>query len=326
MSKFGVDVACWQEGVDWAQFKAQGVEYAIIRAGFGSDISQKDSMFESHINGALKAGLKIGIYWFSYAYSLGGARREAETCAEVLKPYKDKITLPVFFDWEYDSERYAKDNGVYPSKALVTEMTIEFIKRIEEFGYMGGYYTNLDYMYKYYDYGRMEPYYLWMAYYDDEKPGYDCVMQQYTSTGRLNGYGGNLDLNRLYKDFGQAEEPKPEVKPEIKPTEPAQTEIVYTVKLGDTLSGIASQYGTTYQALAEYNGIENPNLIYIGQKIKIPGGSGAAVKTETVYTVKHGDTLSGIAAKYGTTYQKLAAYNGITNPNLIFAGQKIRIP
>lgn len=117
---------------------------------------------------------------------------------------------------------------------------------------------------------------------------------------------------------------------------PASGDVVYTVKSGDTLSAIASKYGTTYQKLAEYNGIANPNLISVGQKIKIPGKSSTpqtgatskpeATTAETVYTVKSGDTLSAIAKKYGTTYQKLAAYNKISNPNKISVGQKIKIP
>ena len=120
---------------------------------------------------------------------------------------------------------------------------------------------------------------------------------------------------------------------------PASGDVVYTVKSGDTLSAIASKYGTTYQKLAEYNGIANPSLIHVGQKIKIPGTTSTApsvpstptakpeaTTSETVYTVKSGDTLSSIAKKYGTTYQKLAAYNGISNPNRISVGQKIKIP
>lgn len=108
------------------------------------------------------------------------------------------------------------------------------------------------------------------------------------------------------------------------------SDTVYTVKAGDTLSGIAAKYGTTYQKLAAYNGISNPNKISVGQKIKIPGagssGSASSGGGDTVYTVKAGDTLSGIAAKYGTTYQTLASYNGISNPNKISVGQKIKIP
>ena len=78
---------------------------------------------------------------------------------------------------------------------------------------------------------------------------------------------------------------------------------IYTVKSGDTLSGIAEKYGTTYQQLAQMNGISNPDLIYSGQELKINGTADPAVK---MYTVKSGDTLSEIAARYNTTYQKLA--------------------
>lgn len=102
------------------------------------------------------------------------------------------------------------------------------------------------------------------------------------------------------------------------------TDTVYTVKSGDTLSAIAAKYGTTYQILATYNSISNPNLIKVGQKIKIPSGSNGS--SYVTYTVKSGDTLSAIAAKYGTTYQKIASLNGISNPNIIRVGQVLKIP
>lgn len=102
----------------------------------------------------------------------------------------------------------------------------------------------------------------------------------------------------------------------MKPT--AQAAGTYTVKSGDTLSRIAAAHGTTVAKLVEINGIKNPNLIRVGQVLRLPGG---AVK----YTVVAGDTLSRIAAKYGTTVAKLAADNGIKNPNLIHVGQVITI-
>ncbi len=104
-----------------------------------------------------------------------------------------------------------------------------------------------------------------------------------------------------------------------KPTKPTtQAAGTYTVKSGDTLSRIAAAHGTTVAKLVEINGIKNPNLIRVGQVLRLPGG---AVK----YTVVAGDTLSRIAAKYGTTVAKLAADNGIKNPNLIHVGQVITI-
>lgn len=101
---------------------------------------------------------------------------------------------------------------------------------------------------------------------------------------------------------------------------------IYTVQKGDTLSQIASKYRTTYQKIAKYNNIENPDLIYIGQKIVIPPSN--TVVAQVVYTVKEGDTLSKIAEKYNLNWKKLYEKNKDVigdNPDLIFAGQKLVI-
>lgn len=101
--------------------------------------------------------------------------------------------------------------------------------------------------------------------------------------------------------------------------------LVYTVVAGDTLSAIANKYGTTYQQLADYNHIENPNLIFIGQKIIIPSTKS---NNDIIYVVKSGDNLSLIASKFGTTWQKIYNDNHDVignNPNLIFPNQKIII-
>ncbi|MDN3136725.1 GH25 family lysozyme [Enterococcus faecalis] len=97
-----------------------------------------------------------------------------------------------------------------------------------------------------------------------------------------------------------------------------QPESTHVVQYGETLSSIAYQYGTDYQTLAALNGLANPNLIYPGQVLKVNG-----LATSNVYTVKYGDNLSSIAAKLGTTYQALAALNGLSNPNLIYPGQTL---
>lgn len=107
----------------------------------------------------------------------------------------------------------------------------------------------------------------------------------------------------------------------IKGTVQNSSSSTYTVQKGDTLSAIAAKYGTTVDNLVSLNGISNPNLIYVGQVLKI-NGSSASYKT---YKVVSGDTLSGIAQKFGTTYQKIASDNGIANPDLIYAGQVLKI-
>lgn len=95
--------------------------------------------------------------------------------------------------------------------------------------------------------------------------------------------------------------------------------IYYVVKSGDTLGGIASRYGTTWQRLQALNGLSNPNRIYPGQRLKVTGNVGA----QQTYTVRYGDTLSGIAAKLGTSVYNLQSKNGIRNANLIFVGQTL---
>lgn len=96
----------------------------------------------------------------------------------------------------------------------------------------------------------------------------------------------------------------------------------YTVRPGDTLSIIAAKFGTSYQALANLNGISNPNLIYIGQTLRINGSANAG---SVYYTVRVGDNLSAIASRYGTNYQSIASLNGLANPNLIYVGQTLKI-
>ena len=109
--------------------------------------------------------------------------------------------------------------------------------------------------------------------------------------------------------------------------EPITDDTYYTVVSGDTLSGIASRYGTTYQELAKYNGIENPDLIFPGQVIRIPKGE---VKDEkTYYTVVSGDTLWAIAERFygdGSKYPKIAEANNIENPDLIYPDKVLYIP
>ena len=115
----------------------------------------------------------------------------------------------------------------------------------------------------------------------------------------------------------------------------ATTADTYTVKAGDTLSAIASRYSTSSSTLASLNSLSNPNLIYVGQVLKVSSNASTSsstsssanstVTTAASYTVKAGDTLSAIAAKYGTTYQALASANSISNPNDIYVGQVIKV-
>lgn len=178
----------------------------------------------------------------------------------------------------------------------------------------------------------------WDGYYPPNYSG-DYAMHQFTSSGNIAGYAGPLDLSLFFGDETAwrayagassqsvpAPQPQPYVEPEVQAyTQPvAQTDgTTYIVQPGDTLSGIAARYGTAYQSLAAINNIADPNRIYPGQEIVIDG---AATEASTeYYTIQPGDTLSGIASTYGTTWQWLAEINGIDTPDLIHPGTTIRV-
>jgi LysM repeat protein len=115
--------------------------------------------------------------------------------------------------------------------------------------------------------------------------------------------------------------PQPQPQPPYYPPQTPGVVAYYTVRPGDTLAGIARWYGTTWTSIASANGIYNPNHIYAGQVLAIP-------RQPTVYnyTVQYGDTLASIAARYGTTWAAISSYNGLYNPNHIWAGMLLRIP
>lgn len=151
-------------------------------------------------------------------------------------------------------------------------------------------------------------------------------LYQYRNGQDLNGA---VDFNRSLQDnYGQPSKFGGATLPQPTPQPPASGNGgTHTVVAGDTLSGIAAKYGTTYQTLAAINGISDPNKIYVGQVLRLPGGSTPpAATTGGTYTVVKGDTLSGIAQRYNTSWQTLAAINGIADPNKIYPGQVLKVP
>jgi LysM repeat protein len=107
---------------------------------------------------------------------------------------------------------------------------------------------------------------------------------------------------------------------------PAQEAGVHIVRQGETLKSIASLYGTTVDAIARANGIVNPNYIYVGQRLIIPGATTSGQTGGQTYVVQPGDTLSSIAVQFGTTAWAIAYENNLPNVNVIYVGQTLRIP
>ena len=206
--KKGIDVSYAQGRIDWARVKKAGVEFAVIRAGFGKKLSQKDKYFEENIKGALAVGVEAGAYWFSYAVSVEAAKQEAAVCNEVLAPYKDKLTYPVCFDYEYDSIRYSKEQGVTPTKKSMTDIAVAFLEAMKGYGYQVANYTNIDFIKNRWDNDRLKPYDLWLAHYTDGAPAYPCALHQTSSGGKIDGIKGNVDLDAAYKDYSIKKPPQ----------------------------------------------------------------------------------------------------------------------
>lgn len=252
----GIDVSVHNGKIDWKKVKSDGIEFAMIRAGYGNVPSQKDKRFEENYSGATAAGVKVGVYWFSYAYNTKMAEEEAEVCLSILDGRT--LDMPIAFDFEYDSVRYAAKKGITVTSKLATEIAAAFTEKIRASGYDSMIYTNYDYISRYYDLTKLSDSYLWLAVWSDNRPKRAHSMWQYSAKGYVNGISGNVDMNYCYENFVQ----KPKI---ITETQPEPEIFEYTVKSGDTLSAIAKRYGTTYQKIAKDNGIKNPNLIYPGQ-------------------------------------------------------------
>lgn len=196
----GIDVSSHQGLIDWAKVKAAGIEFAIVRAGYGQYKTQVDSKAHQNIFGALGAGLHVGAYWFSYATTPEEAKSEADLCADTIEKYKGKLDFPVYFDYEYDSEIYSKQKGVIPTQSLRESLAKAFCEEIEARGWRAGVYTNLDYLRTRWRKEALNAWEIWLADYTNG-PDVSCGMQQTGSTGTVDGISGNVDMNTAFVDY-----------------------------------------------------------------------------------------------------------------------------
>ena len=303
----GIDISSWQGNVDFKKVKDSGIKIVYIKATEG--ISYVNDYFSSAYTNAKAQGMIIGVYHFF----IGGIDPQAQA----------RHFVDIIGDIEIDC-RLAMDieqtNGL--DKISLTSAAISFLEEVKKltgkdtvvYTYTNFARTSLD--------SRLGVYPLWIAEYGVNTPSSNPIWNQwvgfqFSDAGQVPGVIGNCDLNEFNEGILLDGQTVPE-EPNI--------DEYHIVQSGDTLSEIAERYNTTYQVLASINGISNPNLIYPGQKIILPSGSTNSGSSSSYYIVQSGDTLSEIAEKYNTTYQVLVSINGISNPNLIYPGQKIMLP
>lgn len=234
MNEKWIDVSAHQGAIDWPRVKAFGVMGAVIRAGFGSDITQKDARFDANIREATAAGLKVAVYWFHYADSIPNILSEWSVCRQIILPYKKQI-LFVASDYEYDSVNYYKKlHGAAPENSLINGMVNAFLNTAKSDGWGTMLYTNNDYRKTVFSPTTLAAWDLWLADYTGD-PDVSCAMQQTGSKGSVPGISGNVDMDICFKTYGTAG---------------------YTC---DTYGTVQIARGNAYQALITCNG--TPNVV-----------------------------------------------------------------
>lgn len=191
MSKKGIDVSVWQGDIDFNAVKASGIEFVIIRAGYG--IGHKDNWFEENYRKAKTAGLDVGAYWYSYASSAGEAALEAQSCVNILSG--KSFEYPVYFDLE---EKSQLNRGRDFCDSLITS----FCNNLEACGYYAGFYTSLSVANNLVSSHVRDRYALWIAQWNTH-----CSYQgsyglwQYSSSGSVDGIAGRVDMDYAYVDY-----------------------------------------------------------------------------------------------------------------------------
>lgn len=271
-----IDVSIHNGSIDWGKVKSSGVGGAIIRCGYGRDMTkQDDALFRKNIEGAIDNGLRVGVYIYSYAKTNDSAVSEAQHVLRLVEPYARYISLPIY----YDLEEKGTETGA-------KERAVIFGDIIEKAGFWCGIYASLSWWRTHLN--GLDRFTKWIASWGTNnglvpanKPDIKGLdLWQYTSKGRVNGVNGFVDCNELIREeikgYKGATTSKPTTTPseDLKPVEekPKESYISYKIKKGDTLTKIAKTYKTTVKAIKEANPdvIKNVNKIYAGQTIKIP--------------------------------------------------------
>lgn len=348
MAMNGIDISNWQKGIDLA---AVPCDFVIAKATQGTGYTSPDCVRQ--VEQAMSLGKKVGVYHYIGGQ---GAVSEMDFFIDSIKNWVGKVMIVL--DWE-SGENSAWGNLGY------LEQCIARVK--ERTGVPPVVYASASVFP--WDLCKKHNCGSWVAQYaNNDATGYQdtpwsegkysCAMRQYSSSGRLSGYNGNLDLNKFYGDAAAwdryanpkgSAQPAPQPQPTPHPTAPqgSTLDLVDRVMRGEFGDGEARRaaLGTRYDEVQNFiNHIDQASVDTLVAEVKtgrygndpirerVLGSRYKAVQDKIngvsqparVYIVKSGDTLSGIAAKLGTTYQALAKKNGISNPNRIYAGQKIK--
>lgn len=318
----GIDVSDWQGYIDYGQVKNSGIDIVYIKASQGTNV--KDPYFEINYENAKANNLKVGFYHYLVATSIEEAENEAIFFSSVISGKQADCKLAL------DYEQFS---GIEAEQ--INQIALAFIQKVEELTKKQVIiYSDLDNSQNIFNSELASQGELWIAYYGDYRNLENITSSwntfigvQYTDQGKVPGVNVNVDRDLFSKEI--LLDDSSEIQKTENPNGNYNTEtIYYTVKRGDTLSNIAAVYGTTIQEIANLNGIQNVNLIFPGQVLKITTnsnipGSESNSTGKTYYTIKRGDSLWRISRRYGVSVQNIIYWNNIKNPNLIYPGQRL---
>ena len=203
-----IDVSKWNGKINWTAVASQ-VDAAIIRCGYRgygkAGTLTTDSTFKENIEGAIKAGLPVGVYWCSQAISDQEALDEAAYCYKLIRSYK--IEYPVYLDSEIMETSKASGRADRLSKARRTQYGLTFCRAMRDYGYTVGLYCSESWYTDEIDGAAFEKngFETWVAKYSSIKPRMSCDAWQYTSTGKVSGVSGGVDLSHFYKNYASDE-------------------------------------------------------------------------------------------------------------------------
>ena len=204
ISKTGIDVSYHQGEIDWQRVAADGIDFVILRVGYrGYETGEinLDDRFHTYINGALDAGLEVGVYFYSQAITTEEAIEEANFVMEQVQRYD--ITFPIVYDWEITEAENARTNEIAPY--TVTECAAAFCDTIADGGYTPMVYGSLKFVMFKLDMSKLKDYGFWYAEYkhgyNEPMYPYDFQIWQYASDGRVDGIEGDVDLNICFDTY-----------------------------------------------------------------------------------------------------------------------------
>ncbi len=317
----GIDVSEFQGNINYNEVKNAGIEIVYIRSSEGTNFI--DPFFKTNYENAKANGLKVGFYHYVTARDTESAIQEADFFASVIEGTSPDCKLAMDFEYFDGLSTYE-----------VNEISITFLNRLQQV-------TNKDVIVYSDAYNaqnvfnkEVASYPLWIADYFVSTPAPNdnwnfWVGFQYSDIGNIPGISGRVDLDQysdgiLLNDTSTITNSGNTIQ-----AQNDNNQISITVTRGETLSSIAFRYGTTVTNLVKLNNIQNPNLIYIGQRLLISTTNNAINNTNrnnsSVYIVKAGNTLNQIANEFNVTVESIAIENNIQNPNLIFVGQRLII-